>query len=318
MDQISALSFFELRVFILTYELRNASAVAKQLNLSASKVSRSLNSLRQHFDDPLFHRRQFQFEPTSLAVKLYPSAQRAVLIEEQLNQLVRGTSASAALEYHIHLPSMLCSAATSQLMHATKALGHNVKLTVHSSDEHSPKMLLDGGSDMVVSCQSLQIPQLDCDYICTGDGPRLIAREGHPIWQCPEDDRLSKILDYPFWVTSITGFNSKADPMEHFAMERGRILNKVGSSNLLSEVPSILLDSDAISFVSSHTISFFNDYPGIRCEEFAANEAELLKQSLKPANYYALTSQTASALPLWLRNAVYQLVKYGSVQVESA
>lgn len=66
------LSILALRFFIHLFALQNHKLAAEQLHLSASKGSRLLNELREHFEDELFVRFGSRMFPTKRAEQLQP------------------------------------------------------------------------------------------------------------------------------------------------------------------------------------------------------------------------------------------------------
>ena len=71
LKKVSELDVFSLLVFKLIYETGFANFAAKELAVSAPKISRCLTSLRAIFNDELFFRRQQGLKPTPLAERLY-------------------------------------------------------------------------------------------------------------------------------------------------------------------------------------------------------------------------------------------------------
>lgn len=71
LKQLCELDIFTLMVFKNIYETGHANCTARDLAVSAPKVSRCLAALRLAFDDELFYRRQQKLKPTPLAESLY-------------------------------------------------------------------------------------------------------------------------------------------------------------------------------------------------------------------------------------------------------
>ncbi|MBZ4680772.1 MAG: hypothetical protein JG763_3403, partial [Shewanella sp.] len=71
LKQLCELDIFTLMVFKNIYETGHANCTARELAVSAPKISRCLAALRLAFDDELFYRRQQQLKPTPLAENLY-------------------------------------------------------------------------------------------------------------------------------------------------------------------------------------------------------------------------------------------------------
>src|SRR3546814_17350806 len=66
-DQAAMLSFFHLTVFEAMMRLKSVTLAADELELPQSSLSRNLQTLRDHFNDPLFVRTSNGMLPTSVA-----------------------------------------------------------------------------------------------------------------------------------------------------------------------------------------------------------------------------------------------------------
>jgi DNA-binding transcriptional LysR family regulator len=78
--QIRKLDGGLLLVFRELLARRQASAVARQLGLSASSISHALSRLREVYGDPLFVRRSHGLEPTPRALQLEDQIAKAIEI----------------------------------------------------------------------------------------------------------------------------------------------------------------------------------------------------------------------------------------------
>ena len=67
-----------LRVFDAIYDTGSVSAAARKLAISQPSVSRELNRLRDHFDDPLFVRSGNGVAPTSKATGMLDDVRNAL------------------------------------------------------------------------------------------------------------------------------------------------------------------------------------------------------------------------------------------------
>jgi DNA-binding transcriptional LysR family regulator len=79
-DQAAALSFFHLVVFEAMMRLKSVTMAADELELPQSSLSRNLQALRQHFNDPLFVRTKGGMVPTSVAQSLSKGIEEALRI----------------------------------------------------------------------------------------------------------------------------------------------------------------------------------------------------------------------------------------------
>lgn len=79
-DQAAMLSFFHLTVFEAMMRLKSVTLAADELELPQSSLSRNLQTLRDHFNDPLFVRTRNGMVPTSVAQSIAKGVEEALRI----------------------------------------------------------------------------------------------------------------------------------------------------------------------------------------------------------------------------------------------
>src|SRR3546814_12824798 len=79
-DQAAMLSFFHLTVFEAMMRLKSGTLAADELELPQSSLSRHLQTLRDHFNDPLFVRTRNGMIPTSVAHSVAKGVEEALRI----------------------------------------------------------------------------------------------------------------------------------------------------------------------------------------------------------------------------------------------
>src|SRR3546814_7706927 len=79
-DQAAMLSFFHLTVFEAMMRLKSVTLAADELELPQSSLSRNLQTLRDHFNDPLFVRTRNGMIPTSVAQSVAKGVEEALRI----------------------------------------------------------------------------------------------------------------------------------------------------------------------------------------------------------------------------------------------
>lgn len=77
-DPAGSLDLNLIHVFCAVIETQSVTLAAQRLNLYGSKISYSLNKLREFYQDPLFLRRNSIMQPTAYALELYKSFKPAL------------------------------------------------------------------------------------------------------------------------------------------------------------------------------------------------------------------------------------------------
>ena len=74
-----------LSVFLYIYKFKSVSLAAEHLDMSQPTVSNMLNTIRQHYNDPLFVRIGNEMLPTELSKQLFPLISEALSKIEAIN-----------------------------------------------------------------------------------------------------------------------------------------------------------------------------------------------------------------------------------------
>ncbi len=306
MDKLKDINLFTIRVFVMVYESLNSLTVANALNVAPSKVSRCLGSLRHALGDPLFIRRQYGFEPTPAADRLYLYFQQIIGLADQV---CAGAQPSPQKHYVLCAPATLSCKLASQLRHQAALEQQELSLSVRPLTASGTDDLLQGRADLMLTFKPSGKERLESQLIATGERLFVVARDKHPIWQRPANNMLDAIINYPFLVTECPAFNDRIDPLERYALDHGRQLKIAGRAGVLSEVSDSLMESDAITFIGAQQAAEFMEHiPGISIRELSEPEFFLLHERCPPPQYYRVRRREDSALPAWLLECVSTLV----------
>jgi DNA-binding transcriptional LysR family regulator len=300
---------FCLMVFKVIFQTGHANIAAKQLCVSAPKISRCLNMLRATFDDELFYRRQLGLKPTPLAEFLYePICQfcDAVLKIEQ----------SIADKAGDHTPDCLKIAVTASIM-ASLSLAFSrseyrhligqLRFVIWDSD--SADLIHNGEIDMGIAFDTCGEHQLSVESLGVLSQIAVAAAENNPLWSTMAIT-LEAICTYPFLCLDGKGFNDKIDPLEVFARQAGVTMESISRVNSRDEWYSHLLTMDSVSFLPCSEAGVCTSLPGIRVESLPVSEVERLHgDSMSPEYLLIENPQEYRRYSIEQRELIIQLIK---------
>ncbi len=308
--KISELDVFCLMVFKVIFQTGHANIAAKQLNVSAPKISRCLNMLRATFDDELFYRRQLGLKPTPVAESLYePVCQfcdSVIKIEQSLTDKLSEDK-----------PATLKVAVTSCIMASLSLAYSRCEYRTLIGDiqfvtwtEQSADAIHNGEIDMGISFDASCESALSVQSLGGITKVSIAAQECHPIWQIQSDISLENICSYPFLCLDGIGFNDKIDPLEVFARQKGGTISSVHRVNTRDEWYSHLLTMGSVSFLPSSEASIGHHLPGIRVESLSEDEtARLHGDSMAPEVMLIETTSDLRRYSAEQRKLIVQLIK---------
>ncbi|MEL7117525.1 MAG: LysR family transcriptional regulator [Pseudomonadota bacterium] len=175
-----------LLIFLGILRHGKASAVAKELGLTAPSISHALARLRDIFDDPLFLRRPHGLEPTAFARAIEPDIHRAV---DALQASLAGPDAfdPATSAAHLRLSardSEVAATLPDALCHMFERAPH-LSLTVQSlPGPAAARALLDGTLDLAMGFFGQGHDDLEATHL-RRETYLVAGRAGHPLLQGP-------------------------------------------------------------------------------------------------------------------------------------
>lgn len=309
MKRLNDVSIFSFQVFVLVYESLNSLTVAQALNVPASKVSRILNQLRHALDDPLFHRKQYGFEPSEMAVRIYPEMKGVLELAEQACLL--------DLDQHSRIKKEVCIAAPSGLrvglsLHLNQlAEQHSQRCTfvVKPTNYYVERDIRQGDIDLSISNESSVADGVNSRFITQSNSVFVVGCQQHPVWQVAEDKMLEEIIRFPFVVNGIPAFNDRIDPLEVYARELGRELKIEARVSDIAELVNQLLGTRSLSFVGGMpAVALLRRIEGIRVQRLPPGQMALLHGRMGPPNYFLLSSSRQHSYPDWLNEAIFDYV----------
>lgn len=282
---IRELDIVSLIIFRLIFESGHANAVAKKLGISASKVSRSLNTLRIAFDDDLFYRRKQGLKPTLLAEKLYPNICTFTHSVDQIERVIQNDEIPHA-DTILRIAVMPMIMRSIVIVLSDETIQEKIgKIQIFNWDDNSFENLHKGKLDIGLTYvpiidvkDSYELTQEkinDTSSIC------IVAKEKHPIWEKSNEILLEDICKHQFLYMISQGFNDRIDPLEQFCRDNEIPLPKISSAHNYEEWYCHLLTMNSISFAPIGELYIANKLQGIRAEKLSKEQFNRLDQSLK-------------------------------------
>lgn len=310
LKKISELDVFCLMVFKVIFQTGHANVAAKQLNVSAPKISRCLNMLRATFDDELFYRRQLGLKPTPMAEFLYEPVCQFCDAVSKIEQSVADQSCEPSrdsLKVAV-IPSILASLslAFSQSEHR-QLMG---QLQFVAWDSESADLIHNGELDMGIAFAADSEHALSIESV--GDLSRLCvaAQERHAVWEVSSQLTLETICQYPFLCLNGKGFNDKIDPLEVFARQAGISLDGIDRVSCRDEWYSHLLTMGSLSFLPYSEAQICSALPGIKVMPLPSEQVQRLHgDSMSPQYLLIENALEYRRYSIEQRELIIQLLK---------
>ncbi|QFU23581.1 LysR family transcriptional regulator [Shewanella sp. YLB-09] len=283
-------------VFKSVYETGCCSETSRLYDISNSKVSRYLASLRDYYKDSLFIRKKEGFIPTARSRAIYP---KICEITELLTQIsFNENSITAKKECVIAVPPTLSVGLPEFVDTELGSCSHNISIHIKHVRPQTCEDMLQGGMCLaVVQDNDPRIQEflrrhksaLMSTPIGLGQFVYVVAREDHPVW-CSALT-LADISNYPFMVTAIEGFNDLLDPFEVYCEQHKLPLGTIHKTHSLAGLITKLRSSDAISFLGTRCAAdFVGIVHGLKAVKMCSQQYEQL-HSILPKPSYSLLSR---------------------------
>ena len=236
-NKVRRLSLFEVEVFVHLIKHMNSNEVSKVLSVQASKISRTLSTLRDIFEDRLFIRKKHGFEPTPVAKKLYP------LLDDVLNSAYKVSSRNdRCLNGHrkqirISIPPILSAGLINFLNEEAVRREDDIEFAVAPWSGVFPKVEKESKIEISIYYARKPYPEIQSTLVSHKSETRIVASADHAIWSDIESVE-SRIFKYPFIVNECVGFNDVVDPLEEYGDvigKRAKVEARVGTLEALVE-----------------------------------------------------------------------------------
>ncbi len=222
---------------------KSVSRAAERLYLSQSAMSRTLQRLRDLFDDPLFHRTATGIIPTVKAQHIENLLPDLLQKLESIFQSEEFSPATCQQHFSISMPSLMSHALLLPLTQELSKAAPLIKLTEHTAKTDPCKALESGHLDFAIHVEK----PADINFISTHLDtvtPVIFARKNHPLSNSKvelEDCFKYGFLDFNIESDSTTSFTNPIDTM---LIKKGFNRDIHLSSSQFSILVEILMTSD--------------------------------------------------------------------------
>ncbi|UCX05697.1 LysR family transcriptional regulator [Shewanella glacialimarina] len=276
--KVSELDIFCLLVFKTIYETGYANLAAKELGVSAPKVSRCLTLLRKTFDDELFYRRQQGLKPTPLAEQLYqPICQLSDTIE-QIETVAQQTNRNPAKPLlNVAVSNNIISSLAMSLS-SSKFFNHFGPLRLHVWQSDTEEKIHNGEIDFGIGFDDQGQHSLNLTPIVKIDSLHVVAKSEHPIWLCPDPLTLEDIAEFDYMYLKCHGFNHRIDPLELYCQEKGHYLASIDHVCDLDDWYWHLMTMGSVSLATKPEGLIANNIPQISAKPLPMSEFTKLRK----------------------------------------
>ncbi|SHI01417.1 LysR family transcriptional regulator [Ferrimonas marina] len=284
LEQVRALSTFNLWVFKAVFESGNANLVATELGVSAPTISRSLSQLRLTFQDELFVRRHQGLEATARAKALYPLVCNCT---DAMTDLVSSGLATAQQSQDLVLAvntTMLVPLALRIRQQPYFYPQGDIQLVQWRPG--SAERLAKGEIDLGIAVERPDRIDLELTFLGAVARPSLVAAEDHPLWHGFPQLDLNELARFNFTYYRSPGFNDRVDPFEMFCQRKGVTLPKVVCVDDREEWIANLLSLNAFAFAPRQMIPMLSNIPGLRAAALPEQQVRRLFASIPPPQHY--------------------------------
>ena len=281
---------------------KNVSRAAERLYLSQSAMSRTLQRLRELFDDPLFHRTASGIVPTEKAHNI-----EALLPDllQKLESILHDddfSPQSCDKNFSISLPSLTSHAMFLPLVQAINNEAPAVQLSEYSAKMSSKKSLESGFLDFVIDVEK----PANSAFITTSLGKltlSIFARKNHPLTGQHKVE-LAECLTYRFLELNVNEDSGAifTNPIDSILLKQGFKRDVQLKTSQLSILVEWLKSSDTLLIAPSFFINSSTYRENVvsiyQFEQTDSNMVELfLLQHQRTVN---------SAAHQWLRDKILQ------------
>jgi DNA-binding transcriptional LysR family regulator len=225
---------------------RNVSRAAERLYLSQSAMSRTLQRLRDVFDDQLFHRSAKGITPTSKAQELEQQLPELLFQLDHILDPEKFSPETCTQSFDISVPPLMSHALILPFMKSVNQQAPNICISEYPANIHPHELLATGKLDFAIHVEK----SFDKDYQSTSIGmviPTIYARKDHPILST-KTNRLKECFKYNFAELTVENDQSLQfkHPIELLLAKKGITRKTTVRSNQLSILLQLLKEQDLL------------------------------------------------------------------------
>jgi len=225
---------------------KNVSRAAERLYLSQSAMSRTLQRLRDLFDDPLFFRTSTGIIPTEKAQSIEVFLPDLLQKLEAIFQQEDFSPLHCDKHFGISMPASMSHAFFLPLMQNISIQAPLLQLTEFPAKANPYKLLETGELDFAIHVEKPTDPAFKTTSLGKLS-PVVFVRESHPLTKL-NDVKLEDCLAYRFLDFIVDEKNALGftNPIDKLMLKSGRHRNVQLKSSQFSILTSILKASDAL------------------------------------------------------------------------
>ncbi|CAM4025894.1 LysR family transcriptional regulator [Shewanella aquimarina] len=305
-DKLLDISLSTIEIFCQVYVKKNAIEVANHLDLSQPKVSRALAALRNVFDDPLFIRRESQFQATDRAHDLYPLFNEMLACRQQVDLLMRGVT--GVVHDHVEIatvPQLEVNLTQSVKQAAYRVFDSELMVSTSPWGELTQQQLLNDEIAAAICFERANDRAILSKSVIQHRGGYLVAREDHPIWSAPNVDNM---INYPLVKLRTMPFPANKSPLGNYAKRVGKQLEIYATAPDLGSAANSLLNSDAIIIIGvKGAVNFLRNIKGLRAQQIELVQDNIILENFSHPTVYLWLRLDASGkvtTPFWLQHCL--------------
>jgi len=235
---------------------KSVSKAADTLYVTQPAMSKTLNRLRNVFDDPLFHRHSSGLIPSPKALEL---SLKLPSILNQVDDLFKPKGfipETCDQAFTISVPSVLCHAILLPFMLTINKVAPNICIVDLPSETDPYPSLEQGKYDFAIHVakpKSKKIGYTSLGYL----KPNIFAKKSHPLLKSKktivfEELKNYKFVDYQVGPDEQNGFESPADRISRLVNFKPDVVCK---SSHLSLITALLENTDCLLIAPSVMIN---------------------------------------------------------------
>jgi len=239
---------------------RSVTKAANAMYVSQPAMSKTLQRLRDLFDDPLFHRTSSGIVPTAKAIELQKTLPKVINSVNELFNFEQFDPKTSNISIKISVPSVLCHSLILPFANKLNNIAPNICVSDYPSETVPFESLENGKYDFAFHIT----PPPNDNFTSTSIGylsPKVYARKNHPLAK-NKIENINELSNYKFVYYQVglgesNGFENPADRVCRNANFTPEIVARSSHLSLLTELlanndylliaPNVLLNSKDFS-----------------------------------------------------------------------
>ncbi|GEA60246.1 LysR family transcriptional regulator [Vibrio comitans] len=299
-----------LRTFQIIFQEKNLQKASLRLHVSAPALSKSLNRLRDHFNDPLFVKVPKGLSPTPFAKDLSESISPTLeKLANNLNSLNDFQPEDLQGRITLAISPFILQAIGCDLFSALSKQAPNVEWHLVNWSKTCLEDMVKGDIKIGVNYDiDLSRKDISSRKLAT-DCFKVIVREDHPLQG--NSVKVSELSKYPVAALIVADWNTRRTFAEK-VFDDFALIPKVA---LRSDLPSVVLETIARTDLIFPHSGLFNvqRYPHLKALSVKDREVEMLKD----IHLFFSHKDKHDGTTKWLRKILSSILKQQMLQNDS-